>query len=289
MYSLSEKQIAQLPLEEVQSLSPVTGGDVNQAYRVQSKNQDYFLLVQPGRGADFYTSEIAGLEAMAEAGIRVPQVMAHGELGPDAYLLLEFIQEGHGQQAALGRMLAKLHRSQSERQQFGFDFAYQGGDICFDNSWTDNWADFFIKQRLLPLGQAIDQEGLWQTADQATYRTLLDRIAETLENHDSVPSLLHGDLWAGNYMFDQEGQPVLFDPACFYGDREFDLGVSLVFGGFGPDFYQAYQEAYPLAPGAKDRVEFYRLYFLALHLYKFGSIYLQSVRQTMARITKQSQ
>ncbi|KAA9301948.1 MULTISPECIES: fructosamine kinase family protein [Aerococcus] len=289
MYSLSEEQIAQLPLEEVQSLTPVTGGDVNQAYRVQSKAQDYFLLVQPGRGADFYASEIAGLEAMAEAGIRVPQVIAHGELGPDAYLLLEFIQEGQGQQAALGRMLAKLHRSQSESQQFGFDLAYQGGDISFDNSWTDNWADFFIKQRLLPLGQAIDQEGLWQTADQATYRTLLDRIAETLENHDSVPSLLHGDLWAGNYMFDQEGQPLLFDPACFYGDREFDLGVSLVFGGFGPDFYQAYQEAYPLAPGAKGRLEFYKLYFQALHLYKFGSIYLQSVRQTMARISKQSQ
>ncbi|MDK6232683.1 fructosamine kinase family protein [Aerococcus sanguinicola] len=288
MYTLSDQQIAQLPLDAIQKLSPVTGGDVNQAYRVQTSQGDYFLLVQPNRREDFYRAEIAGLEAMAEAGIRVPEVIAHGELGPDAYLVLEFIQEGQGQQADLGQMLAKLHQSHSDRQQFGFDLPYQGGDIRFENTWRDAWKDFFIDQRLIPLDQAISQKGLWQPEDQANYQRVLEIISETLDQHSSSPSLLHGDLWAGNYMFDQNGQPVLFDPACFYGDREFDLGVSLVFGGFSPDFYQAYNEAYPLAPGAKQRLEFYKLYFQALHLYKFGATYLQSVRQTMARIKDQA-
>ncbi|MEJ7541556.1 fructosamine kinase family protein [Staphylococcus intermedius] len=282
---MNEKWYQTLPFEHIQSIEPVSGGDVNQAYRVDTTEGPYFLLVQPGRDASFYDAEVAGLEAFEAAGVTAPRVIAQGQVDQDAYLLLSYLDEGRGgSQEALGKLVAQLHQTHEPKGRFGFHLPYEGGDIQFDNSWTEDWKTLFLKQRITPLVHVIRQRQLWSDADDALFEQVYRLMEDTLAQHESAPSLLHGDLWAGNYMFLTDGRPALFDPAPLYGDREFDLGATKVFGGFSPAFYEAYDAAYPLADGATLRIRFYELYLLLVHLVKFGTMYLGSVRTTMEEI-----
>ena len=131
------------------------------------------------------------------------------------------------------------------------------------------------------------EQGLWSEDDATQYESVRAVIMEALEQHQSKPSLLHGDLWGGNYMFLTDGSPALFDPAPLYGDREFDLGITTVFGGFTDAFYDEYDKHYPLSEGATKRLEFYRLYLLMVHLVKFGDMYAGSVKRSMKQILAQ--
>lgn len=274
----------QLPVDNIQNIIPVAGGDVNDAYRVDTAEESYFLLVQPNRSADFYAAEIAGLNKFISAGVTAPAVHGNGEIGGDAYLLMSFLEEGTGSQHDLGHLVAKIHQTFHQDNRFGFDLDFEGGDISFDNTWSSSWSEIFVDRRLDNLNDSLIEQGLWDKAQAETFQRVRDVIIEALANHESTPSLLHGDLWAGNYMFLSDGRPALFDPAPLYGDREFDLGATLVFGGFTEDFYNAYQKDYPLAGGAWERIQFYKLYLLMVHLVKFGSIYAPSVDRTMLDI-----
>nr|WP_263314715.1 fructosamine kinase family protein [Mammaliicoccus sp. Marseille-Q6498] len=276
---------AQLPIDGIKEMKAISGGDVNEAYKIESKDGTYFLLVQHNRSEDFYAAEIAGLEAFEAAGVTAPVVKGHGEINGDAYLLLNFLEEGRsGSQKALGQLVAKLHSTYEPEGKFGFDLPYEGSDITFENGWTDSWSQLFVNQRLDQLRDEIVNRGLWSEHELKAYDNVRETIVEALENHKSKPSLLHGDLWAGNYMFLSDGKPALFDPAPLYGDREFDLGATRVFGGFTQDFYDAYNEALPLSKGAEQRIKFYELYLLMVHLVKFGSMYAGSVNRTMEEI-----
>ncbi|MDQ7176309.1 fructosamine kinase family protein [Staphylococcus chromogenes] len=278
-----------LPLEDITTIQPVSGGDVNQAYKIETKDQPYFLLVQPGRSQEFYAAEMAGLQAFEAAGVTAPRVIANGEVSHDAYLLLSYLDEGtSGSQRALGKLVAKLHHTESENGQFGFHLPYEGGDHRFENTWADDWRTLFMQQRLMPLRDMIVERQLLSEEGLALLDKVYDLIDTTLQKHQSRPSLLHGDLWVGNYMFLTDGTPALFDPAPLYGDREFDLGATKVFGGFTQDFYKAYDEAYPLEEGAHLRIHFYELYLLLVHLVKFGAMYEGSVRRMMDTILKEA-
>lgn len=276
-----EKWKSELPVTGIQDIVPVRGGDVNEAYRVDTHDGPCFLLVQPGRAADFYAAEIRGLRLMAEAGITVPEVLADGRVREDAYLLLEYLEEGTGSQRDLGSMVAKMHKSHHKDGLFGFNLPHEGGDIHFDAGWRDSWKQLFLENRMMPLRDRLAALGLWDEGDLQTYEEVHEVMEAALIRHQSAPSLLHGDLWAGNYMFLSDGRPALFDPSSLYGDREFDLGATTVFGGFGEDFYAAYDEKYPLTGGAWERIRFYKLYLLMVHLVKFGSVYAGSVNGTM--------
>jgi len=274
-----------LPLEHIKSISPISGGDVNEAFRVETEDEIYFLLVQRQKSASFYAAEIAGLKLFEKANIMAPKVIDSGVIEEDAYLLLTYLDEGvSGSQKALGELVAHMHHQHQPNQQFGFDLPYEGGDISFDNQWTDSWIVLFVEKRLDKLKERLSQLGLWTEDDLAKYETTRKVIVNELENHDSEPSLLHGDLWGGNYMFLTDGSPALFDPAPLYGDREFDLGITTVFGGFTEAFYDAYHEVYPMCEGVERRLEFYRLYLLMVHLVKFGSMYASSVSRSMQQI-----
>lgn len=274
----------QLPLQHITAITPVGGGDVNQAYRVDTAEKPYFLLVQPGHPASFYAGEIAGLKAFEQVNILAPRVIANDTVEGDGYLLLSFLTSGSGSQRDLGHLVAHLHQHHEPSGCFGFDYPYAGTSVSFANDWTDSWADLFIHQRLDKLAAHLHQKGLWQAADQTTFQQVRTIIQKTLNQHHSEASLLHGDLWGGNYMFTADGQPALIDPAALYGDRELDIGVTTVFGGFTQDFYTGYQEVYPLDPGYQFRLEFYRLYYLMVHLDKFGMGYVGSVAAVMERI-----
>lgn len=281
---MNEEWSAQLPIKNINNIVPVSGGDVNDAYRIETDNGLYFLLVQPGRNEDFYAAEIAGLKDFEQAGITAPRVKSYGQISGDAYLLLDFLEEGRGSQEDLGELVAKLHLTQQQDGRFGYHLPYEGSDITFGNGWFDSWSELFIDQRLSHLHEEITQQNLWSEEYNEKFLEVLEIIKEELQNHKSEPSLLHGDLWSGNYMFLDDGKPALFDPSPLYGDREFDLGATQVFGGFGSDFYEAYDNAYPLAAGAQLRIEFYKLYLLLVHLVKFGMMYLGSVNSTMENI-----
>lgn len=270
----------------MKDISPVSGGDVNEAFKVTTTEDDIsFLLVQRNRPESFYAAEIAGLNEFENAGITAPRVIASGEINGDAYLILSYLEEGgSGSQRELGQLVAKMHSQQQEEGKFGFSLPHEGGDISFDNSWTDSWKELFIERRMDHLRDELMRKGLWNEEDNKVYEEVRTVMVNELDSHESKSSLLHGDLWGGNYMFLTDGSPALFDPAPLYGDREFDLGITTVFGGFTQDFYEEYEKHFPLAKGAHKRLEFYRLYLLMVHLVKFGNMYAGSVNRSMDTI-----
>ena len=218
--------------------------------------------------ADAFAAEAAGLEAL-RPHIRVPQVLDLGVKGGKAFILLEHLDLGYsGDYAALGRMLARLHRQSAPR--FGWARDNYIGLSPQQNGWCDEWAQFWREKRMLPQLELARKNG-FQLAE-PSYRVL--------ENHRPQPSLLHGDLWNGNAGFTAEG-PVVFDPAVYYGDREADLAMTELFGGFPAQFYRAYDEAFPLKPGYEKRKHLYNLYHLLNHLNIFGGGYLAQVKATL--------
>lgn len=282
---MNKEWYGQLPIDNINDVKAVSGGDVNDAYEIQTTDQKYFLLVQPNASKDFFLTEKAGLQDLEDAGITVPTVYDVGEINGGAYLLISFLKEGaRGSDRDLAEMIAKMHRASSDNSQFGYDLPHQGSDITFDNTWTDSWIELFVERRMDKLRDAIIENKQWSQNQADTYKNVREVMIEKLSNHQSKPSLLHGDLWGGNHMFLTNGEPALFDPSPFYGDREFDLGLTTGFGGYSQEFYSAYQELFPMEDGYEERLAFYRLYLFMIHLLKFGGIYEQRVDQTMQEI-----
>jgi fructosamine-3-kinase len=214
--------------------------------------------------ADAFAAEAEGLEAL-RPHIRVPKVLDRGVKGGKAFIVLEQLQLTRGDYAALGRMLASLHRQTNAR--FGWHRDNYIGLTPQQNGWCDDWAEFWRERRLRP-------QARWAGLDLDL--ASLDRL---LENHKPQPSLLHGDLWSGNVGFTPG--PVVFDPAVYYGDREADLAMTELFGGFPREFYAAYNEAFPLDAGYEKRKHLYNLYHLLNHLNIFGGGYLGRVNETL--------
>ncbi|GAF40275.1 fructosamine kinase [Agrilactobacillus composti DSM 18527 = JCM 14202] len=275
--------LAQLPIPKVTAAQPVSGGDINQAYHLTTATEDYFLLVQPNHPQSFYDHEIDGLKLLGQV-VNVPQVIASGAIGPDAYLVISYIDVGQGDQFQLGKMVGQLHRTYSPNQQFGYKTAFHSGDFLVRNDWSDNWADFFLQTRLIPLAQRLTQMGRFIPAWQPKFQRATALFKQLIADYDPKPSLLHGDLWAGNYLFDQAGTPYLIDPSVWYGDREFDIALTTVFGGYDQNFYAGYNQVYPLATGYAQRIEFYRLYYLMIHLFLFGNTYQGPVGRILTNL-----
>jgi protein-ribulosamine 3-kinase len=215
--------------------------------------------------ADAFAAEAEGLEAL-RPHVRVPRVLERGLRDGKAYIVLEHLDLVGGDWAAMGRMLAKLHRQTGPR--FGWQRDNYIGNAPQPNGWCDAWGQFWRERRIGP------------QARRAGLRVDLDRVERLLENHRPAPSLLHGDLWSGNAGFTSEG-PVVFDPAVYYGDREADLAMTELFGGFPREFYRAYEEAFALPQGYEQRKHLYNLYHLLNHLNLFGGGYLGQVKATL--------
>ena len=205
------------------------------------------------------------------AVVRVPRILDHGA----DFIVLERLElRRTGDWSALARMLAKLHRTTAPR--FGWPRDNYIGATPQVNSWRDEWRVFFEECRLQPQLALARQKG---------YAIALHGVAGILDGHRPKASLLHGDLWAGNAGFIEEG-PVLFDPAVYYGDREADLAMTELFGGFPADFYAAYNDAYPLDAGYETRKHLYNLYHLLNHLNLFGGGYLAQVKATLGLLAR---
>lgn len=267
-------------------IRPVTGGDINLAARIETEAAVYFVKWNRNPVSHLFKTETAGLKLLADAqAVRVPQVIAVIDQPPA--LVLEWIEIGRYKADAaeeLGRLLAQQHRTLS--QTFGLDHAnYIGANPQF-NQPTDSWIDFFRDQRLGMQVKLARERGQLNSDRARRLEELMNHLDKWIDPKVVVPSLLHGDLWSGNYLVDTHGQPVVIDPAVYYGDREAEIAFTQLFGGFGLRFYAAYTEAWPLEPGFADRCDLYNLYHLLNHLNLFGEGYGGSVDTVLERYTR---
>jgi fructosamine-3-kinase len=255
------------------SVGAVGGGCINQCFRLGDRQHDYFVKINDPALMPMFEAELTGLATIsASATIRTPAPICAGKTPLHAYLVLEFIPLGGGGtngQRLAGAQIAAMHRH--------LGGAYGGerdnfiGATPQPNRWHDDWTGFWREQRLgfqLRLAAERGYRGRLQQRGE-----MLLEAFPALIDHAPPPSLIHGDLWGGNLAFDREGRPVIFDPAAYYGDREAEIAMTELFGGFGREFYAAYNEAWALDSGYAIRKRLYNLYHILNHLNLFGGGY----------------
>jgi fructosamine-3-kinase len=264
---------------------PVHGGCIAESFRVETAAGPVFVKCTAADGLGVLEAERDGLEVLAAAGaLRVPAPLAAGVSGDRAFLALEWIDFGpvtrEGEER-LGAGLAALHRHLARR--FGHTRDNLIGRTPQPNGEADDWVAFFRDRRLgfqLDLAAAKGHGGRLQDRG----RELLERLDAFFDDYRPSPSLLHGDLWGGNFGVDSAGRPVVFDPAVYHGDREADLAMTRLFGGFGLAFYAAYERAWPLDAGAGTRRDLYNLYHVLNHLNLFGGGYRAQAEAMIDRL-----
>jgi fructosamine-3-kinase len=255
------------------------GGTLNQTAQVEVKSDRYFVKWKADAPSHFFEIEARGLNLLRNAGaIRTPQVISHSEASEKlpAFLILEWIDESpHGPArnfaVNFGHALAQLHRTTQDT--FGLDFDNFIGELPQSNKLTAAWPAFYRDQRIAPQVALAKQQGYLPPARESLLNKLMDRLEELLSSTTSSPSLLHGDLWSGNFLVEVDDQPVLVDPAVYFGEREVEIAFTELFGGFPSGFLNVYHEAYPLDAGYGDRRALYQLYPLLVHLNLFGESY----------------
>ncbi|MEA3336245.1 MAG: fructosamine kinase family protein [Chloroflexota bacterium] len=272
----------------------VGGGDISQAARVTLGSQ--IILVkwhsqppQPREGwLEMFEAEARGLQLLASTGtLRVPRVLGHGGKQSDrpAFIVMSWIERGSGQRgdagAALGRGLSAMHRVSGKR--YGLDHGNYCGATPQDNAWCDSWIEFYGRRRLGFQMELAGQRGRMPRQRRQRLERLIANLDGWIDESQCQPSVLHGDLWGGNWMIDTAGEPVLIDPAVYYGEREAELGMCHLFGGFPSQFFQAYDEAWPPAPGRDERISLYKLYHVLNHLNLFGEGYGSQVDDILRR------
>lgn len=261
------------------------GGCINSAYSLSDGETTWFIKENRAERLSMFEAEAAGLAEMAATGtIRVPEPLCTGTADGRAYIVLEHLElggrAGPGSAAEAGRRLAALHRHTRER--FGWDRDNTIGSTPQPNAWNGDWVAFWRDRRLgfqLHLAADNGHRGRLQREGER----LLDAFPALID-HAPVPSLLHGDLWGGNLSYTPDGEPVIYDPAVYYGDREADLAMTELFGGFGARFHSAYREAWPLDAGYAVRRTLYNLYHVLNHLNLFGTGYLGQAESMIGRL-----
>jgi fructosamine-3-kinase len=250
------------------------GGCINEAACLEGDGRRFFVKLNTPQRLAMFAAETEGLEEMLSSGsIRVPQPVCYGSDEAHSWLVLEYIEFGPADQttsAQLGEQLAAMHRCTIEH--FGWKRDNTIGATPQVNSPEKSWVDFLREHRLryqLELAEANGASS--RLLDRGLL--LLEALPAFFETYNPLPSLLHGDLWGGNWGADNAGQPVIFDPAVYYGDREADLAMTELFGGFDDRFYQSYRHAWAIDPGYSSRKVLYNLYHVLNHFNLFGGSY----------------
>lgn len=280
----SELQKAGVHPHSGRAPQPVAGGDISAAWRVDTKDGDLFIKTGPHTAIDMFTAEAEGLSEIAATGaIRTPRVIAFGMSEETAFLALEWLSFDQAEalnDRLCGQQLAELHNNSKDR--YGWHRDNTIGLTSQINTWNDSWIDFFREHRLhyqLRLAKDNGFSGELQTAG----ARLTKRMPVYFDSAEISASLLHGDLWGGNRS-STNGMPVIFDPAVYYGDRETDLAMTKLFGGFGAEFYAAYETECTPREGHEERQHLYQLYHVLNHLNLFGSAYLGQAMRLIEKL-----
>lgn len=259
---------------QIESAAPVGGGDIHNAYRLHSAEGNFFLKSNQSSQAALFETEANSLQALSSTlSITVPKVIATGVENDQAWLLLEYIElTPQGDDFQRGKDLALLHHQINETKQFGWFEDNFIGKTRQPNGWTSDWVQFYGQNRLLPqLKLALSNGASPVLMDKGMQ--LIDKLPDFFQTYQPEASPLHGDLWGGNSSFTHIGEAVFYDPASYYGDRETDLAMTELFGGFRPDFYQGYDSVFPLDRGYSQRKNLYNLYHVLNHFNLFGGHY----------------
>lgn len=274
----------------VRKCRAIGGGCINSTYSVEDGALRFFVKVNRVSGLAMFEAEADGLREIAGAGvIRVPHPVCAGVAEDSAFLVLEVIDFSSGRRGRaedLGRRLADMHRVGAT--QYGWRRDNTIGSTPQVNTPADSWPEFWRCRRIgRQLALAADN-GYGGTLQRKGER-LLARLDGFFTGYAPLPSLLHGDLWGGNYAYAATGEPVIFDPAVYYGDREADLAMTELFGGFPEAFHAAYREAFPLDSGYPMRKALYNLYHILNHLNMFGEGYLGQAEGTIEKLLSEAE
>lgn len=263
-------------------LQPLGGGSINESYHVQYGDQQLFCKTNSAtKFPHLFQCEKKSLELIAkQTTIHTPIIIDHFEAQDQQFLLQQWIKEGNRTEEfwrKFGEQLAALHK---------VTHAYHGlsednymGSVPQQNTPHKLWSEFFVAMRLMPMIKRCVDKNQLDKNHLAQLDTVQKRLSSIFE--EESPSLLHGDLWSGNFMCIEDSEPVLIDPAVYFGHRSVDLGMTTLFGGFHPTFYEAYHHHYPLTSNYKEQWEVCNLYPLLIHLFLFGSGYLPQIERTL--------
>jgi fructosamine-3-kinase len=263
--------------------SSIGGGCINQAFRISNGERSYFVKLNSADGLEMFEAERDGLAEMAAtATIKVPAPVAVGNAEGSAWLVMEYIpMGGGGDAAAMGEQLAAMHQHMDTR--FGWYRNNTIGSTPQHNDQSDNWVDFLREARLGYQLRLAEQHGIGRGTVRQGER-LLESLDVFFTDYIPEPSLLHGDLWGGNAGFDSAGNPVIFDPAVYYGDREADIAMTELFGGFGAQFQAGYNNVWHLDAGYTVRKTLYNLYHILNHYNLFGGSYAMQADRMMSQL-----
>jgi len=269
---------------KISNVEPISGGDINDAYRFDANNSTLFVKVNTLSLLKMLKTEAKGLELLqSQSPFKVPAVVGVFGLKEKACMVIDFVQTAPKADyywANFGRSLASMH--QCTASAYGLDHNNYIGSLPQDNTQMETWEDFFINKRLIPLISLASTKGLLEVSEVEAFMPMIKEISNGLFPTE-LPALLHGDLWSGNLMTNERGQPVLIDPAVYYGHREMDLAMTQLFGGFNKDYFYAYHEKYPLEKGWQQRLELCNVYPLLVHLILFGRNYWTQIKEVLRK------
>ncbi len=248
------------------------GGSINQAMKISDGHTSYFVKLNRPELFSMFEAESAGLQELAQSEFVIPEVICLGKNSQAAWLVLQSLQLGGGGQQSFtkaGETFARMHQIRHER--FGWSMDNTIGSTPQINDWSSEWSTFWKTYRLgFQLKLAAENGYSRRLIDKASR---LNEACQQFFTHNPFPSLLHGDLWSGNLSFDEKGRPAIYDPAVYYGDREADLAMTELFGGFNRSFYDAYNQTFALDVGYPLRKRLYNLYHILNHMNLFGGGY----------------
>lgn len=264
----------------------VQGGDINESYCLYTKDNKYFLkLNSASRFPDMFNMEADGLETLRNNSVlAVPRVIKYGVEKDQQWLMLQWIDKGVPVKTSMqnfGAALANMHHQ--PQSYFGWHSSNYIGSLSQINTHYHTWSEFYTQCRITPLAKILFDGGAFSKTDITTVELFCRNAAHLFP--EEPPALLHGDLWSGNYMI-TDGNAAVFDPAVYYGHREMDLGMTKLFGGFPQDFYDAYQETYPLEKGWQQRLSLMQLYPLLVHAVLFAGHYIETARSIITKFSK---
>ena len=270
--------------DSISHIAPVCGGDINEAIQFQISGHKYFAkFSRHPRGEEILLAEETGLKELeSKGGASVPgsrQIIRQDQL---TMLVMQFVETQNPTEKffrKFGQQLAHQHRCSSSS--FGFKDSNFIGLLEQSNTPHDSWPEFYTQERIIPQVKLAVNNGYLDMRDADMATSLCKRLDEIYPIES--PSLLHGDLWSGNYLCDISGDLVLIDPSVYYGHREMDLAMSLLFGGFSPGFYSSYEESFPMLGDWRERIPIGQLYYLLVHVNLFGTPYTPGVRRILWR------
>jgi len=265
----------------------VSGGCIAEAFQV-ILDDGTLLFVKVTSGQDnSLSAERDGLESLGSTNtIAVAQAIAAQTDDTCSVLILEWIQSSSPQRefwSRFGHQLAELHQANQSVSQFGYFQNNFIGSTQQTNSWRDDWSDFFAQFRLAFQGDLALERNLIDTTQRKNLDRLIEKLPGLLAPAQTSPALLHGDLWSGNFLCDTNQNPVIFDPAVFFGHHEYEFSIAKLFGGFDSTFYEAYHEVIPEDAGTAERIEIYQLYHLLNHLNLFGRNYWSACQAIISK------